>query len=85
MGVVTDYNGVDINQTSIYIEQSCESYIRRLLKSHNWDEDIRSVGDVVGIPNDHELEDLGLPSSSVIAAINKLEVQSRYSPVSPFQ
>ena len=37
LGVVTDYNGVDIIQTPDYIEMSCGNYIRRLLKSHGWD------------------------------------------------
>ena len=37
LGVVKDYNGVDIKQTKDYIEISCANYIRRLLKSHGWD------------------------------------------------
>ena len=34
LGIVTDYNGVDIIQTPDYIETSCKNYILRLLKSH---------------------------------------------------
>ena len=34
LGVVKDYNGVDIKQTKDYIEMSCANYLRRLLKSH---------------------------------------------------
>ena len=39
LGIVKDYNGVDIKQTKDYIEMSCANYIRRLLKSHGWDKD----------------------------------------------
>ena len=34
LGVVTDYNSVDIIQTPDYIKMSCKNYILRLLKSH---------------------------------------------------
>ena len=34
LGVISDYNGVDIIQTPDYIEMSCKNYILRLLKSH---------------------------------------------------
>ena len=34
LGIVKDYNCVDIKQTSHYIDMSCESYIKRLYKSH---------------------------------------------------
>ena len=37
LGIVKDYNGVDIKQTSHYIDMSCESYIKRLYKSYDWD------------------------------------------------
>ena len=37
LGVVTDYNSVDIIQTPDYIKMSCKNYILRLLKSHGWD------------------------------------------------
>ena len=36
LGLVTDYNGVDIRQTRDYIEMHCTNYIDRLLKSHSW-------------------------------------------------
>ena len=39
LGVVNDYNGVDIKQTSHYIEMSCQNYIHCLCKSHEWDVD----------------------------------------------
>jgi hypothetical protein len=37
LGIVEDYNGVDIKQTDIYIEMNCAGYINRLLKTHGWD------------------------------------------------
>ena len=37
LGIVKDYNGVDITQTPDYVEMSCRNYISRLLKSHGWD------------------------------------------------
>ena len=36
MGVVKDYNGVDIKQTSHYLEMSCENYIHCLSRTHGW-------------------------------------------------
>jgi hypothetical protein len=37
LGLITDYNGVDVNQTSHYIELTSTGYISRLLRSHGWD------------------------------------------------
>ena len=37
LGVVNDYNGVEIKQTPYYIEMSCKNYITRLLRSHSWE------------------------------------------------
>ena len=37
MGLVRDYNGVDIEQYSDAISISAEAYIERLLKTHGWD------------------------------------------------
>ena len=39
LGVVKDYNGVDIKQTSHYIGMSCENYIHRLARTHGWELD----------------------------------------------
>ena len=36
LGVVNDYNGVEIKQTPYYIEMSCKNYIARLLRSNGW-------------------------------------------------
>ena len=37
LGIICDYNVVDIEQTSHYVDMSCETYINHLAKSHNWD------------------------------------------------
>ena len=37
LGLVKDYNGVDIIQTSRKIKISAASYINRMLKTHGWD------------------------------------------------
>ena len=37
LGLVDSFDGYDILQTRDYIKISAESYIRRLLKAHNWD------------------------------------------------
>jgi hypothetical protein len=37
LGLITDFNGVDVNQDQGYIEIAANSYISRFLKSHGWD------------------------------------------------
>ena len=37
IGLISDSNGIDINQTNEYIEISCPNYIDRLLRSHHWE------------------------------------------------
>ena len=37
MGVVKDYNRVDIVQMSDYIKMTCKNYITHLLELHGWD------------------------------------------------
>ena len=34
LGLVTDYNGVDVNQCKEYIELHCSNYIDRVVRSH---------------------------------------------------
>ena len=43
LGIVKDYNGVDLKQTSHYIGMSCESYIKRLYRSHDWEATISTL------------------------------------------
>ncbi|KAG7341264.1 helicase domain protein [Nitzschia inconspicua] len=37
LGLLSDYNGVDVHQTADYIELTSAGYIDRLLRSHGWD------------------------------------------------
>jgi hypothetical protein len=37
LGLLQDYNGVDVNQTADYIELSAAGYVDRVLQSHGWD------------------------------------------------
>ena len=41
--------GVDIKQTSYYIEMSCQNYIHRLCKSHGWElnKDLNKVQPII--------------------------------------
>ena len=36
-GLISDFNGVDITQTSTTVEITCKSYLARVLRSHGWD------------------------------------------------
>ena len=77
LGIVNDYNGVDIKQTSHYIEMSCQNYIHCLCKSHGWEmnksiqEDemafaITALFDIHSLhhsESNHEQD--GLPNSSI--------------------
>ena len=49
LGIVNDYNGVEIKQTPYYIEMSCKNYINRFLWSHGWEKEdknnISSISD----------------------------------------
>ena len=37
LGLVTDYNGVDIKQTSRKIKMHAKAYLERFLQTHGWD------------------------------------------------
>jgi hypothetical protein len=37
LGLLTSFNGVDIEQTRHYLKISCSSYLRRFLLTHHWD------------------------------------------------
>ena len=41
MGLITDFNGIDVTQTDSYIKISCATYIDRLVTTHGWKEDKR--------------------------------------------
>ena len=36
LGLITDFNGIDVKQTREYIEISCAGYIDRIITSHGW-------------------------------------------------
>jgi hypothetical protein len=36
-GVSSRYNGIDVHQTQDYIKLSCETYIKRVLQTHDWE------------------------------------------------
>ena len=58
LGVVKDYNGVDIKQTSHYIEMNYENYIKRLNKTHGLKSDNQNS------PTDDE------PTTAAAASVN---------------
>lgn len=37
LGVICDYNGINIKQTLLYIDVSSETYINHSTKLHDWD------------------------------------------------
>ena len=75
LGVVTDYNGVDIIQTPDYIEISCKNYILRLLKSHGWDTPSTTAPPIekIALPKDAIPPDPS-PTTAAAASVNKLNV-----------
>jgi len=36
LGQITRFNGVDIHQTKHYIKLTCETYLTKMLRNHNW-------------------------------------------------
>ena len=41
MGLINDFNGIDVLQTDAYIKISCATYIHCLVSTHGWKEDKR--------------------------------------------
>ena len=68
LGVVDDYNGVEIRQTEHYIEMLCENYINRLLRSHGWETPSKKMQYEKVEP------DISSPTSAAIASLNALEL-----------
>ena len=75
MGVVKDYNGVNIIQTPDFIEMPSKSYIGRLLKSHGWD-----MMSSKSLPNENfalpknMLALYPIPKNAPVLSLNKLQV-----------
>ena len=76
---------------------SSESYLKRLFKSHNWDKSINDLSDFVHNADgstdnadnttDSDLDELGIPATSVASVISSLQElsDSDTCPISPFQ
>ena len=75
MGVVKDYNGVNIIQTPDYIEMSSKSYIDRLLKLHGCD-----TMSLKPLPNKNHalcknaIPLYPIPPTATAASLNKFQV-----------
>lgn len=67
LGIVNDYNGVEIRQTEHYIEMLCENYINRLLGSHGWETLSKKF------QNDIVEPDISSPTAAAIASLSALE------------
>ena len=42
MGLIYDFNEIDVLQTDSYMKISCATYIHRLVTTHGWKEDSRT-------------------------------------------
>ena len=40
LGLITDFNGIDVEQSHEYVRIACSNYINRIYTSHGWDKDI---------------------------------------------
>ena len=56
LGLVTDFNGIDIKQTNEYIEISCKNYIDRVMRSHGWETEKQSIASNVSPMSKDALE-----------------------------
>ena len=52
LGVIKMYNGLDIHQSKHYIKVSCSTYIKKILKGHNWDTPNKSSPITTPLPHD---------------------------------
>ena len=68
MGIVDDYNGVEIQQTEHYIEMFCENYINHLLRSHGLETPSKKI------QNKKVEPDISSPTAAAIASLNGLEL-----------
>ena len=42
LGIITKYNGTDVEQTREYVKLHSESYITKICKGHGWDVDVKT-------------------------------------------
>ena len=85
LGVINDYNDVDIIQTPDYIEMICTNYILWLLKSYGWDTPSPklSPNENIAFPKDTSPPDQ-VPTSLAAASLIKVQVLQRHGvPILP--
>ena len=75
LGIVKDYNSVDIIQTPDYIEMSSKSYIECLLKLHGWETmSTKSLPDENFPLPKNPIPLYLIPKHAPAASLNKLQV-----------
>ena len=76
LGVVKDYNGVNVKQTLDYIEMLCKSYLFWLLKSHGWDTMSSKPlpEENIAVPKNVIPDTPLVPDIATAASINKVQV-----------
>jgi hypothetical protein len=52
LGIVTRFNGVDIHQTRDYIKITCEKYLHKMLKQHQWLDNNNAANNPTPLPHD---------------------------------
>ena len=52
LGVITMFNGLDITQSRSFIKVSCSTYIKKILRTHNWDTPSRTSALKTPLPSD---------------------------------
>ena len=63
LGIVNNYNGVEIKQTPYYIEMSCKNYyINLFLRSHGWEKE-----------EENNISSISEPTQEAVAALHRLE------------
>jgi hypothetical protein len=53
LGIINRFNGIDIHQTRNYIKITCEKYIHKMLKQHNWLDTSTMATKPTPLPSDH--------------------------------
>ena len=66
LGLIDDYNGVQIEQSSQFLTVSCSKYIHRIMKTHGWDKPSphESTIDFKAVPKVYQIQD-GLEEHAV--------------------
>jgi len=58
MGLINNFNGINVTQTDLYIKISCATYINRLVTTHGWKEDkrIKEISKTIALLNTEALK-----------------------------